>query len=155
MDTQKMESLGRVVGDVDAESPEAQEQAAQEQQQQATQEAEAVAWAVIPTTVGKLVCMFAPELAPVYSPESCLEWGQNMAAVAQKHGWSGPGMLPEVGLIISSAGFVVPSYLVIKAKLQALEKARKDAAPVDVQAREVRPSPATADAVSGHPQGGQ
>lgn len=148
MDPQQMEALGRVAAEVDGESPQAQQAAAEEQQQQATADAEALAWAVIPTTAGKLLCMFAPELAPIYSADNCAEWGRDMAAVAQKNRWSGPSALPEVSLLISTAGFAVPSYMVIRMKLDAMKAEREKNRPVDGMVTEVKPSPAGPDAVA-------
>ena len=131
MDNTKMQALEGLVSEVDGNSPEAQAQAAEEAAQATTAEAQALAWSMIPRTVGKLACMIAPELAPVYTDDACREWGEAMQPVAEKYGWGGPGALPELNLAIASAAMAVPTFFVLKIKLAAMRKAHEDAKPID------------------------
>jgi hypothetical protein len=159
MDPQKMEALGSMVDEVDANSPEAQAQRAAESAQAEAQQlrtvSEAEAWAAVPSMVGKLACMVAPELQAIYTAESCREWGESMVPVAQKYGWNGPGQLPELNLAIASAALAVPTWMVLRLKLAQLKAASKAAeAPAPAAAPAVAaPSPADASAVGGQVEG--
>lgn len=127
MDAQKLEALGRMTTETDAENPDPNEQARQaEQAEQATaSDLAAKQWGMLMFTVGGLAQMIAPELRPVYSEERCFAWGQQANAVAEKHGWNGPSAMPEIALIASTAGFLVPTFLVIRGKVEQA-KAAKD-----------------------------
>jgi hypothetical protein len=127
MDAEKMEALDGLVTEVDGESPEAQAQQQAEVQAQLDADAQARGWGVIMWTVGSALAMVAPELRQVYTDDACLNWGRSVVPVAEKYGWSGPANVPELGLLISTAGLAVPSYLVIKAKLAAMREAREAA----------------------------
>lgn len=131
MDATKMGALEGIVSEVDGEGPEAQAQAQAEAQAQAQAVSEAQAWSQVPFAIGKLVCMVAPELEPVYSQEACEQWGTAMVPVAAKYGWGGPNLLPEVGLLIATATFAIPSYMVVKARLAALKAAQQQRPPAD------------------------
>lgn len=122
MDETKMGALGRMVTEVDGEGPEALAAQEEQAQQEATALSEAKAWAQVPFAVGKLLCMVAPELEPVYSEAACQAWGESVVPVAQKYGWSA-SVFPEIALAITTAGFAIPSYLVARAKLAALKEA--------------------------------
>lgn len=144
-----MAALGGLVTEVDADSPAAQAEQAEAVKAEAKADVEAKAWAVIPLTVGKLVCMIAPELAEIYSDDSCQAWGEAMVPVADKYGWSGPSGLPEMALLIASASFAVPTYFVVGAKLKAMREAKqKHEADRTVDAV-VSPSPAAGMAAGG------
>lgn len=123
MDMDKMLQLEGHVAEVDALGPVAQAEQAQQAEAAAQAITEGEAWAVIPRTVGSLVCMLAPELQPLYSDERCREWGDAMVPVAQKYGWGGPNVLPELGLIVATGTLAVPTYMVVKAKLAQLKAA--------------------------------
>lgn len=127
MDAQKLEALGRMTTETDAENPDPKEQARQaEQAEQATaSDLAAKQWGMLMFTVGGMAQMIAPELRPVYSEERCFAWGQQANAVAEKHGWNGPSAMPEIALIASTAGFLVPTFLVIRQKVEQA-KAAKD-----------------------------
>ena len=139
MDPKKLEGLGPLIDEVDGSSPEALAQQQQQQQQQAQQLTDAQAWAAVPMMVGKLACMIAPELAPIYSEENCKEWGASVVPVAEKYGWGGPGALPELSLAISTAGFAVPTFIVVRARLAELRKASEAKAKPDGAADETQP----------------
>ena len=89
----------------------------------------AAEWAMIPQTVGGLLSMAMPELAPVYAPERCMEWGRAFHAVAQKYGWQFPSVGPELALIVSSASFLVPTAVLVRARLAARKAQRSGEAP--------------------------
>lgn len=126
-DMNKLESLAGMTTETDAEHPDPQEQQrqAEQAQQQTESEAGARAWGMVMFTVGGFAQMIAPELKPVYSEDRCYQWGQQAQAVAEKYGWTGPSAMPELALIASTAGFMVPTYLVVRQKVEHA-KAAKD-----------------------------
>jgi hypothetical protein len=81
--------------------------------------AEAQGWAEIPKQFGAIVCMGLPELAPAYGDEPCLRWGEAMAALAKKYGWSFKSIGPELGLALATVPLAVPTYLAVKARRAA------------------------------------
>jgi hypothetical protein len=127
MDAQKMEALGGLVDEIDATGPEAQAAAQAEAQQQADSEQGAREWGVIAFTIGGALSMLAPELRQVYTEDACLNWGRSVVPVAEKYGWNGPANVPELGLLIASAGLAVPSFLAIRERMRQLKEARQAA----------------------------
>lgn len=127
MDAQKLEALGSMTAEVDAENPDPQATAAAaaEAEQATASDLAAKQWGMLMFTIGGMAQMLAPELRPVYSEERCFAWGQQANAVAEKHGWNGPSAMPEIALIASTAGFLVPTFLVIRQKVEQA-KAAKD-----------------------------
>lgn len=127
MDATKMEQLGDVIDAVDAESPAGQ--AEQQAQAQAADAAEhgAREWGMVVYMVGRGLSMIAPELQQVYTDDACMAWGHSMQPVAEKYGWNGPGNVPEIGLVLATASLAVPSYLVIRKRLEVLREEREKA----------------------------
>lgn len=123
MDAQKLDALDDLVREVDGEGP-----PTAEQQQQADAESEldqgAREWGSIVFMVGHAAAMIAPELRQVYTEDACMNWGRAMVPVAQKYGWDGPSNVPELGLLIASAGLVVPSVFAIRSRLQAVREGK-------------------------------
>lgn len=153
MDTEKMQALEGMVRQVDDNSPDAQAQAQAEAQAQTEAIGQAQAWAVVPKMIGKLACMVEPDLAQFYTDEACEEWGAAVVPVAEKYGWGGPGAMPEIHLAIASASFAVPTFLVLRAKLQAMKAERDKARPVDVEMTTAAPSPAASMEATGAANG--
>jgi hypothetical protein len=60
-----------------------------------------------------------------------MQWGRSMMPVADKYGWNSPGALPELGLLVTTMGLAVPSFLVIREKLRQA----KEAQAVDVEVK--------------------
>lgn len=124
-DTQKLEALGELVDEVEGPSPEqAQQQQAEAEQAQAMDEG-ARQWGVIAYMLGNAVGMFVPEAKAIYTEDACMNWGRAMMPVAQKRGWNSPSALPELGLFIATAGLVVPTFLLIRAKVAAIKEGRE------------------------------
>ena len=118
--TIRLEALGGMTAATEADNPSAedQQQAASEQARVSEQDANAKAWGMLMFTVGGFAQMIAPELKAVYSEERCFSWGQQANHVAEKYGWNGPSALPELALIASTAGFLVPTYFVLTQKIK-------------------------------------
>jgi len=127
MDDNRLEALADMTQGVDAENPthEQRQQAADTQQQTASMENGARDWGVMMFSIGGLLCMAAPELKPVYSEDRCLQWGQHMQQVAEKHKWNSPSNSPEFGLIAATIGFAVPTFFVMRQKLAEAKTAKE------------------------------
>ncbi|HWP19767.1 MAG TPA: hypothetical protein VNO84_11610 [Burkholderiaceae bacterium] len=124
-DVAKLEALGQMTAEADALGGPTPEQA---EQQAAMDAAETAAreWGVIAYTIGGALSMLAPELRQVYTEDACMGWGRAMVPVADKYGWNAPSDVPELGLIIATAGLAVPSYVAVRRRLDAI-KAKREA----------------------------
>lgn len=120
----RLEALGNMTKETEGANPDPAQQQAEQDEQAKVSEADAAAkqWGMLMYTIGGFAQMIAPELKQVYSEDRCFGWGQQANAVAEKYGWNGPSALPELALIASTAGFAVPTYFLLKAKIQAAEK---------------------------------
>jgi hypothetical protein len=127
MDEVKLDALAGLVSEVDAAGPATPEQQA-EQAVADTMDASAREWGVIAYTIGGALAMLAPELRQVYTEDACYTWGQSAAVVAQKYGWDSPGDVPEIGLLLATAGLAVPSYLAVSSRIKAIRLAQSKAA---------------------------
>lgn len=123
----RLEQLARMTQEADAANPSAEQQQQAAQAQATISEAEISArqWGMLMFTIGGFCQMIAPELRQVYTEDRCFSWGQQANAVAEKYGWNGPSAMPELALIASTAGFAIPTYMVLKQRLQQA-KAAKD-----------------------------
>lgn len=126
MGIEQLQALEGMTTETDAANPDAATQQAQaaEQAQASESEMAARAWGMMMFTVGGFAQMLAPELKAVYSEERCYAWGQQANAVAEKYGLNGPTAMPEIALIASTAGFAVPTYLVIRQKIEQARAAK-------------------------------
>lgn len=151
-----MDTLAGLIEEVDAQGPATPEQQA-EQQQAADADTAASEWGMIAYTIGGALGMLAPELRQVYTEESCLKWGRAVVPVSEKYGWGAPANVPELGLLLCTAGLAVPSILAVRQRLAELKKQqtaqqRKDSVQADAQQGLSPVQPvhvATAGAVSG------
>ena len=123
----RLEQLAGMTQEADAANPSAEQQQQAAQAQATISEAEISArqWGMLMFTIGGFCQMIAPELRQVYTEERCFNWGQQANSVAEKYGWNGPSAMPELALIASTAGFAIPTYMVIKQRLEQA-KAAKD-----------------------------
>lgn len=121
--TLRLEALGRMTDETESANPSEEGRQEQAAEQAAASEADAAAkqWGMLMYTLGGFCQMIAPELKPVYSEERCFAWGQQANAVAEKYGWNGPSAMPELALLASTAGFAVPTYLLMKARIKAAQ----------------------------------
>lgn len=115
-----LDALAGMTQQTDAANPSAEAKAeeAHQQAQQTEKDAAAQEWGMLMYTVGGFACMIAPELKPVYSEDRCFQWGQQANNVAEKYGWAGPRAMPELALIASTVGFAVPTYFMVREKIQ-------------------------------------
>lgn len=137
MDEQMLDGFESRLEDIEANTPEAQEQAKKAAQAVDQAEEQAREWGAIAYMIGGALSMLAPELKAVYTETACMKWGESVVPVAQKYGWDGPGGVPEIGLLIATAGLAVPSYLVIRAKLAQAKEAAAEAKRAADEARTV------------------
>lgn len=117
MDVNRLENLGQITAEADALGGPTPEQV-EEQAAQDDAEKQAREWGLIPFTIGSALAMFAPELRQVYTEDACLQWGHSMVPVAEKYGWSGGSKFPELALLLSTAGLVLPTVFVIRARIK-------------------------------------
>lgn len=119
-----LEALAGMARETDEANPsQEQQQEQQQQQQQATADEQgAREWGLIPYSIGGLLTMLEPALKEVYTEERCLTWGKHAHGVAKKYGWDGPSNLPEFALVLSTAGFAVPSFFLIRARLEQMRQ---------------------------------
>lgn len=127
-------ALGDMTAEVDRENPGPEQKAAADQAQASAAAAEegAKAWGMLMYSVGGFVQMIAPELRPIYTEDRCLDWGKHAHSVCKKWGWDSPTLMPEIALAGSTLTFVVPTVLLIRAKVLA---AREGGGPVGWMAK--------------------
>lgn len=115
----RLEQLEAMTKEADAANPSAEQvhQQAQQVEQATAADIAAKQWGMLMYTVGGFACMVAPELKQVYSEDRCFSWGQSANVVAQKYGWNGPSAMPELALIASTAGFMVPTFFLLREKI--------------------------------------
>lgn len=121
--TARLEALGPMVKQIEMDNPSPESQQAAQQQAENISQAEEGArdWGMQIYALGSMFCMIAPELRPVYSQERCIEAGASMHLVCKKYGWSGPGNLPELVLLASIISLGVPTWLILKQKIEDLK----------------------------------
>lgn len=119
----RLEALGGMTAETEAANPgpEQQQQQAKEQAEATEAETAARQWGMLMFTVGGFAQMIEPGLKQVYTEDRCYAWGQQANAVAEKYGWNGPSAMPELALIASTAGFLVPTYFMVKARMKAAQ----------------------------------
>lgn len=138
----------------------AQHEAAGQAQEQAEQkeaakeeETNAQGWTKAVKMAGGVVCAALPPAGPVWTNERMENLGEALARCDEEYGWGGVGGALGHPLI----GLAFAAFPLIFGTAQALKAAAK-AAPVDVEAREVKPAPekadAMADAAGAHPVAG-
>lgn len=121
--TARLEALGGMTAETESANPDpARAQAEQAEQAKASAaDLSAKQWGMLMYTIGGMCQMIAPDLRHVYTEERCFQWGQSANAVAEKYGWNGPSSMPEIALIASTAGFAVPTWLLMKANIKAAQ----------------------------------
>lgn len=129
MDETKFDGLSTLIDEVDGAGP-----ATAEQTEEARAEAEALdgakQWGMVAFAIGRGLSMIAPDLTKVYTEPACQAWGASMQPVAGKYGWNSPANVPEFGLLLASMSLGVPSYLLIRQRLDELKREKaKPAAP--------------------------
>ena len=123
----RLDALGNMTQEFEQSNPSPE----QAQAQATAQTAEAASadgardWGMVAFTVGGLFCMAAPELHQVYTEERCLAWGQHMQQVSDKYGWGSPSNSPEWGLAAVTFSFALPTFMVLRQKLQEAKAAKK------------------------------
>lgn len=127
--TARLETLGGMTAETESANPDPAR--AQAEQAEATRASEAdisaKQWGMLMYTIGGFCQMIAPELRQVYTEERCFQWGQSANLVAEKYGWNGPSSMPELALIASTAGFAVPTYLLMKANIKQAQSGNSPA----------------------------
>ena len=120
---EKLEALGKMTEETENANPSQADQQAEQAEQTKASAADLSAkqWGMLMYTIGGFAQMIAPELKAVYSEDRCFAWGQQATAVAEKYGWNGPSNMPELALLASTAGFAIPTYLLMKASIKTAQ----------------------------------
>ena len=123
---QRLEALGTMTAEVDAENPTLEQQhAAQAEEKEAVEvDAAAKEWGFIPFTIGGMLAILAPELKAIYTEDACYQWGKAAAAVSKKYGWESPSNMPELALATATLHFAVPSVLIVREKLREMREGK-------------------------------
>lgn len=155
--TARLEALGGMTAETESANPDpARAQAEQAEREQASQDdMNAKQWGMLMYTIGGFCQMIAPELRQVYTEERCFQWGQSANAVAEKYGWNGPSSMPEIALIASTAGFAVPTWLLMKANIKAAQAGNSPASLAAKIGMWWRTRKAKAKAMTPAPEGGE
>jgi hypothetical protein len=123
--TAGLDALGGMTKQLDGANPSPEDQKrAEAEKEKAKAENGAREWAQIPRMLGGLVCMIEPQLGQFYTASACLEWGKAAHATASKYEWKAPDNLPELALVSSTIGFALPTFLLVRARIQQLRQAQ-------------------------------
>ncbi len=90
-------------------------------------EADGLDWADIPAFVGAGLTELFPELKPVYTDKACQAWGKAAQKVADKYGIDASAVAPEIGLLIMTSAFVLPTWKAIATRKRAAANAAQNA----------------------------
>jgi hypothetical protein len=89
-------------------------------------DARAMEWLIIPQMAAMVAKAIYPEVASMYTDERCLEVARAFVPVADKYGWTGSQIGPEVGLIMAGVGFAAPAYMAHRARKALAAKADQE-----------------------------
>lgn len=105
---------------------------------------EAEQWAVLPAMIGAALQMALPDLAKVYTPDACRNWGAAMVPVASKYGWNSDALAgPEIGLAVASFPLIIGTAAAIRAHRESIQAAAREprSVPAPVEAQEAGEAP--------------
>jgi hypothetical protein len=88
-------------------------------------DARAMEWLIIPQMAAMVAKAMYPEVASLYTDERCMEVARAFVPVADKYGWSGSQIGPEVALIMAGVGFAAPAYMAHRARKALAAKLEK------------------------------
>ncbi len=74
-------------------------------------DAAAMEWMFVPAIIAMIAKTILPETADSYSDDRCMDLARAFVPVAEKYGWSGNTMSPEIGLAVVGFGFAMPAVL--------------------------------------------
>lgn len=86
-------------------------------------DARAMEWLIIPQMAAMVAKAVYPEVAHLYTDERCMEVARAFVPVADKYGWTGSQVGPEVGLIMAGVGFAAPAFMAHRARKAQAAKA--------------------------------
>ncbi len=91
-------------------------------------DAAAMEWLFIPAIIAMVAKTIMPETADSYTDSRCMELARAFVPVAEKYGWSGNTLAPEIGLAVAGFGFAAPAILAYRARKEAakVEKAEQE-----------------------------
>ncbi|MDR0673513.1 MAG: hypothetical protein LBF93_07620 [Zoogloeaceae bacterium] len=75
---------------------------------------EAEEWAAVPSLLGSMLAIYAPDVAQVFTPAACAAWGAAAVPVARKYGWSVKNMGCEAGLVVATLPMAIGAWQVLR-----------------------------------------
>jgi hypothetical protein len=88
-------------------------------------------WAAVPAIFGRIVSRVLPEVKDIYTDKANLEWGTEMATLAERYGWTASKFFawlgPWVGVGLATEALVTPTAVVIYARLKLAREEREKA----------------------------
>lgn len=79
----------------------------------------AMEWMFVGEILGLVVRTVMPEVADHYTDKQSLALAHAFVPVADKYGWSGNTMSPELGLAMAGIGFAMPAVMAYRARKAA------------------------------------
>lgn len=88
-------------------------------------DAAAMEWMFVGEMLGFVAKAIMPETAPHYTEEQSLNLARAFVPVAEKYGWTGNRLAPELALAMAGFGFAMPAVMAYRArKLEALAQSQ-------------------------------
>lgn len=79
-------------------------------------DAAAMEWMFVGEIIGFVAKAMMPETEKYYTQERSLELARAFVPVAEKYGWTGNQVAPEVGLAMAGFGFAMPAVMAYRAR---------------------------------------
>lgn len=88
-------------------------------------DAAAMEWMFVGEMLGFVAKAILPETAPHYTEAQSLNLARAFVPVAEKYGWSGNRLAPELALVMAGIGFGMPAYMAFRVrKLEAAQQSQ-------------------------------
>lgn len=85
-------------------------------------DAAAMEWMFVGEILGFVAKAILPETANSYTEQQSLTLARAFVPVAEKYGWSGNTLSPEIGLALAGFGFAMPAMMAYRARKAAAEQ---------------------------------
>ena len=92
-------------------------------------------WMFVPMVLRSLILPALPEVAPSFSDENCRNVAEQLHVCDQAYGWGGARIPPWAGLLMAAMPMGTATFIAIKARRDAAERARD----ADAKARSLEP----------------
>lgn len=82
-------------------------------------DAAAMEWMFVGEILGFVAKAILPETAPAYTDDASMTLARAFVPVAEKYGWSGNHLAPELALAMAGFGFAMPALMAFRARKAA------------------------------------